>query len=90
METNKPLSDQQIEQLKAAIRARFDALYQRIGTNRQKLSTTVLTVDQAITKVLAKETIDGAREKAILAQLRDIERTAANQLPHLPKQKSNS
>lgn len=85
METNKALTADQLDKLKAAVRQRFDDLYHRIGTSRQKLATTVLLVDQSINKELNKEKIDTVREKQILNRLREIEREANNQLPHVPK-----
>lgn len=101
METNKAFTQAQLDKLKETVRQRFDDLYQRIGTNRQKLASTVLLVDQAINKELIKEKIDAVREKSILGKIRDIEKLANNQLPHLhrvtatppraskPKEKSN-
>jgi len=85
METSKALSADQLEKLKATVRQRFDDLYHRIGTNRQKLSGTVLLADQAINKELNKEKIDATAEKKILGKIRDIEKVANNQLPHVPK-----
>jgi len=85
METNKALTADQLDQLKATVRQRFDDLYHRIGTNRQKLASTVLLVDQSINKELTKEKIDTAREKQILNKVREIEREANKQLPHLHK-----
>jgi hypothetical protein len=85
METSKALTKDQLEKLKATVRQRFDDLYHRIGTNRQKLATTVLLVDQAINKELTKEKIDTTHEKQILGKLREIEREANNQLPHVHK-----
>src|SRR6478736_3585131 len=85
METNKALTAEQLDQLKATVRQRFDDLYHRIGTNRQKLANTVLLVDQSINKELTKEKIDTARERQILNKIREVEREASKQLPHLPK-----
>ena len=85
METNKALTADQLDKLKGIVRHRLDDLYQRIGTNRQKLASTVLLVDQSINKELAKEKIDTAREKKILRTVREIEREANNQLPHVNK-----
>jgi len=85
METGKVLTKDQLEKLTEIIRQRFEDLYQRIGTNRQKLATTVLSVHQSINKELAKEKIDPVREKQILNKLREIEREANNQLPHVHK-----
>ncbi len=85
METNKALSKDQLEKLNELVRQRFDDLYQRIGTNRQKLATTVLQVHQAINKEITKEEIDTDKEKDIVRKIRDIERAANNQLPHLHK-----
>ena len=85
METNKTLSADQLNNLKTTVRQRFDDLYHRIGTNRQKLANTVLLVDQAINKELTKEKIDDAHEKQILYKVREIEREAGKQLPHLHK-----
>lgn len=85
MENNKALTADQLDQLKTTIRQRFDDLYHRIGTNRQKLASTVLSVDQSINKELTKEKIDTAREKQILNKVREIEREANKQLPHLHK-----
>lgn len=85
METSKALTADQLEKLKATVRQRFDDLYHRIGTNRQKLSGTVLLADQAINKELSKEKIDTSAEKKILGRIRDIEKMANNQLPHIPK-----
>jgi len=85
METNKPLSADQVEKLKADIRQRFDELYQRIGSVRQTLTNKVLSEDKEITKELTKEKIDTAREKAILNKVRAVEREANNQLPHVQK-----
>jgi hypothetical protein len=85
MENNKPLTTDQLDQLKTTLRQRFDDLYHRIGTNRQKLANTVLLVDQSINKELTKEKIDTAREKQILNKVREIEREASKQLPHLHK-----
>lgn len=85
METSKALTADQLEKLKTTVRQRFDDLYHRIGTNRQKLSGTVLLADQAINRELTKEKIDAAAEKKILGKIRDIEKIANNQLPHLPK-----
>jgi len=82
---NKELTAEQLDQLKASIRQRFDDLYHRIGTSRQKLATTVLLVDQSINKEFAKEKIDSLREKQILNKVREIEREANNQLPHVLK-----
>jgi hypothetical protein len=85
MENNKALTADQLNALKATVRKRFDDLYHRIGTNRQKLATTVLLVDQSINKELAKEKIDASHEKDILGKLREMEKMANNQLPHMPK-----
>ena len=85
MENNKALTADQLNKLKETVRQRFDDLYQRIGTNRQKLATTVLLVDQSINKELTKEKIDISHEKEILRRLRDIEKVANNQLPHVHK-----
>jgi hypothetical protein len=85
MENNKPLTADQLDQLKATVRQRFDDLYHRIGTNRQKLASTVLLIDQSLNKELTKEKIDTAREKQILNKVREIEREASKQLPHLHK-----
>jgi len=85
METNEALTQDQVNKLKEIVRQRFDDLYHRIGTNRQKLATTVLLVHQSINKELAKETIDTSKEKEILREVRDIEKVANNQLPHLHK-----
>ena len=85
MESNKALTSDQLNKLKESIRQRFDELYQRIGTNRQTLSTKVLQVDQAINKELTKEKIGTDYEKEILRRVREIERTANNQLPHVHK-----
>jgi hypothetical protein len=85
METDKALTTDQLDQLKTTIRQRFDDLYHRIGTNRQKLANTVLLVDQSINKELTKEKIDTSREKQILNKVREVEREASKQLPHLHK-----
>ena len=85
METNKALTADQLDKLKTTVRQRFDDLYHRIGTSRQKLASTVLLIDQSINKELTKEKIDTAREKQILNKVRAIEREAGNQLPHLHK-----
>ncbi len=85
METNKALTADQLDKLKGIVRHRLDDLYQRIGTNRQKLASTVLLVDQSINKELTKEKIDTAREKKILNKVREIEMQANNQLPHVNK-----
>ncbi|HLZ15765.1 MAG TPA: hypothetical protein VKQ08_01945 [Cyclobacteriaceae bacterium] len=85
METNQALTGGQLDKLKADVRQRFDELYHRIGTNRQKLATTVLLVDQSINKELAREKVDTAKEKEILRELREIEKIANNQLPHFHK-----
>jgi hypothetical protein len=90
METNKPLSADQLEKLKAGIRQRFDELYQRIGSVRQALTNKVLAEDKEITKELTKEKIDTAREKTILNKVRAIEREANNQLPHVNKKPTAS
>ncbi len=55
METNTPLTADQLDQLKTTVRQRFDDLYHRIGTNRQKLANTVLLIDQTVNKELTKE-----------------------------------
>ncbi len=81
METNKALTPDQLNKLKEIVRQRFDDLYHRIGTNRQKLATTVLLVHQSINKELTKEAIDTNKETEILREVRDIERIANNQLP---------
>jgi hypothetical protein len=85
MESTKALTTDQVNRLKELVRKRFDELYQRIGTNRQALATKVLTVDQSIIKELNKEKIDAAVEKDILGKVRDIEKMANNQLPHVRK-----
>lgn len=85
METTKALTTDQLDKLKTAVRQRFDDLYHRIGTSRQKLASTVLLVDQSINKELTKEKIDAVREKQILNKVREIEREANNQLPHVHK-----
>ncbi len=85
METSKALTADQLEKLKGTVRQRFDELYQRIGSNRQKLASTVLLVDQSINKELTKEKIDTLREKTILGKVREIEKMANNQLPHAHK-----
>ena len=85
MENNKALTADQLNTLKTTVRKRFDDLYHRIGTNRQKLATTVLLVDQSINKELTKEKIDASHERDILGKLREIEKMANNQLPHMPK-----
>ncbi|GHM99523.1 hypothetical protein WSM22_10130 [Cytophagales bacterium WSM2-2] len=85
METKKALTTDQLNQLKETVRQRFDELYQRIGKNRANLSTKVLTIDQSINKELSKEKIDTDHEKDILRKVREIEREANNQLPHIPK-----
>ena len=85
METNKALTSDQLNKLKETVRQRFDELYHRIGTNRQSLATKVLLVDQSIIKEFNKETIDAAHEEEILRKVRDIEKIANNQLPHVHK-----
>ena len=85
MEPSKALTTDQRDKLKVTVRQRFDNLYHRIGTSRQKLASTVLLVDQSINKELTKEAIDASSEKQILNKLREIEREANNQLPHVPK-----
>jgi methylthioribose-1-phosphate isomerase len=90
MEPNKALTSDQLEKLKTNIRQRFDELYQRIGSNRPTLVNKVLAVDQAITKELTKEKIDTAREKAINNKVRETEREANNQLPHVQKKPTAS
>jgi hypothetical protein len=85
METNKALTKDQVEKLRETVRQRFDDLYQRIGTNRQKLASTVLLVDQSINKEFSREKLDIAYEKQILGKLRQIEKVANNQLPHVHK-----
>ena len=85
MEPKNALTTDQLDKLKTTVRQRFDDLYHRIGTSRQKLASTVLLVDQSINKELAKEKIDGAREKKILNKVREIEREANKQLPHVHK-----
>lgn len=81
----KALTADQVNKLKETVRQRFDELYQRIGTNRQSLATKVLMVDQSIIKELNKEKVDSAVEKDILGKVREIERMANNQLPHVRK-----
>lgn len=85
MESKKALTADQVSKLKETVRQRFDELYQRIGTNRQSLATKVLMVDQSIIKELNKEKVDAAVEKDVLGKVRDIERMANNQLPHVRK-----
>jgi len=85
MDSKNALTTDQLDKLKTTVRQRFDDLYHRIGTSRQKLASTVLLVDQSINKELVKEKIDGAREKKILNKVREIEREANNQLPHVHK-----
>lgn len=85
MESIKALTADQLNKLKESVRQRFDELYQRIGTNRQSLATKVLMVDQSIIKELNKEKIDTKIEKDILGKIRDIEKMANNQLPHVRK-----
>ena len=85
MENDKALTPDQLDKLKTTVRQRFDDLYHRIGTGRQKLASTVLLVDQSINKELAKEKIDAARERQIMNRVREIEREANNQLPHVHK-----
>jgi len=85
METNQALTSDQLDQLKTTVRQRFDDLYHRVGTNRQKLANTVLLIDQSVNKELTKEKIDTVREKQILNKVREIEREANKQLPHLHK-----
>jgi hypothetical protein len=81
----KALTADQVNKLKETVRQRFDELYQRIGTNRQSLATKVLMVDQSIIKELNREKVDAAVEKDVLGKVRDIERMANNQLPHVRK-----
>src|ERR1043165_1975334 len=81
----KAFTSDQVNKLKETVRQRFDELYQRIGTNRQSLATKVLMVDQSIIKELNKEKIDAAAEKEILGKVRETERMANNQLPHVRK-----
>jgi hypothetical protein len=85
MENKKPLSPDQLNKLKEAIRQRFDELYHRIGSNRQNLFNKVLFVDQQLNKELTKEQIDEAHEKEILRKVREVERSADSQLPHIHK-----
>ena len=85
MDTTKALTKDQLDTLKETVRQRFDNLFQRIGINRQKLTATVLAVDQALNKELAKKKIDIVREKAILREVKEIERIANKQLPHVHK-----
>jgi hypothetical protein len=85
MEKSKPLTADQLSKLKTEVRQRFDELYQRIGSNRASLSNKILSMDQAINKELTKEKIDEARQKAILNKVREAEREANNQLPHIQK-----
>lgn len=82
---NKTLTSDQLTKLKETVRQRFDELYHRIGTNRQSLATKVLLVDQSINKELTKEKIDASHEAEILRKIREIEKIANNQLPHIPK-----
>jgi len=85
METSKPLTEGQLNKLKETVRKRFDDLFQRIGSNRQKLSATVFNVDQTINKMLTKEKIDSKKEKEILNLISKTERAANEQLPHQNK-----
>jgi hypothetical protein len=85
MENNKALSADQLNNLKETVRKRFDELYERIGKNRQHLLNKVLFVDQQINKELTKEKINEAHEKEILRKVRETERSAESQLPHIHK-----
>ncbi len=85
MENTKALTSDQLNALKETVRQRFDELYQRIGTNRQNLLNKVLMVNHQINKELAKEKIDGDYEKEILRRVRETERAADSQLPHVRK-----
>ena len=84
-ENTMALSTDQLNNLKEAIRQRFDELYHRIGKNRQNLFNKVLFEHQHINKELTKEAIDEDQEKDILRRVREIERTANNQLPLVHK-----
>ena len=85
MENNKALTADQLDKLKETVRQHFDELYHRIGSNRQNLFNKVLFVDQQINKELTREMIDDAHEKEILRKVREIERSADNQLPLVRK-----
>lgn len=85
MENNKALSADQLNNLKETVRQRFDELYQRIGKNRQNLLNKVLFVHHQINKELGKDPIDADQEKDILRRVREVERSADSQLPHVHK-----
>ena len=85
MENKKALSADQLNNLKETVRQRFDELYNRIGKNRQNLFNKVLFEHQHINKELTKEAIDEDHEKDILRRVREIERSADSQLPHIQK-----
>jgi hypothetical protein len=85
MENKKALSADQLNNLKETVRQRFDELYNRIGKNRQNLFNKVLFEHQHINKELTKETVDDDHEKDILRRVREIERSADSQLPHIHK-----
>jgi len=85
MENNKALSAEQLNNLKEVVRQRFDELYHRIGKNRQNLLNKVLFEHHQINKELTKEDIDADHERDILRRVRDIERSADSQLPHVHK-----
>lgn len=85
MENTKALSADQLNNLKETVRQRFDELYHRIGKNRQHLLNKVLFSHHQINKELMKEDIDNDHEKDILRRVREIERAADNQLPHVHK-----
>jgi hypothetical protein len=85
MENKKTLSADQLNNLKEQIRQRFDELYHRIGKNRQNLLNKVLFVHHQINKELTKEDIDDNQEKDILRRVRETERSADSQLPHIHK-----
>jgi len=84
------LTTDQLNNLKETVRQRFDELYNRIGKNRQNLLNKVLFSHHQINKELTKEDIDEAHEKDILRRVREIERSADSQLPHVHKMVSQS
>jgi hypothetical protein len=69
-------------ELQTTVNKRFEDLLKEIGPNRQQLSTKVSMAYHELHKELSKEKVDAKRKGAILQEIKQIEKMAAQQLPH--------
>jgi hypothetical protein len=69
-------------ELQATVNKRFEELLKEIGPNRQQLSTKVSMAYHELHKELSKEKVDAKRKGIIMQEIKNIEKMAAQQLPH--------